>query len=90
MTPGSGLTPRSKEHSDGKVIAARPGENGDGDVVLVHSQPDEEKFVADGPSLTGSSVQRDRQPSQLQDRWAAALLSERSSTELIPGGRPSC
>jgi tungstate transport system substrate-binding protein len=28
--------------------ALKNAENGDGDVVLVHSQPDEEKFVADG------------------------------------------
>ena len=28
--------------------ALKNGENGDGDVVLVHSKPDEEKFVADG------------------------------------------
>src|SRR5689334_25154774 len=37
-----------------RVVAAGTGqalknaENGDGDVVLVHSKPDEEKFVADG------------------------------------------
>ena len=28
--------------------ALKNAEKGDGDVVLVHSQPDEEKFVADG------------------------------------------
>src|SRR5262245_18045000 len=28
--------------------ALKNAENGDGDVVFVHSQPDEEKFVADG------------------------------------------
>jgi tungstate transport system substrate-binding protein len=28
--------------------ALKNAENGDGDVVLVHSQPDEEKFIADG------------------------------------------
>jgi len=28
--------------------ALKNAENGDGDVVLVHSKPDEEKFVADG------------------------------------------
>ena len=28
--------------------ALKNAENGDGDVVLVHSQPDEEKFVAEG------------------------------------------
>ena len=41
--------------------ALKNAENGDGDVVLVHSQPDEEKFVADGwgvkryPTTTSSS-----------------------------------
>src|SRR5262249_41574010 len=39
---------------DVRVVAVGTGqalknaENGDGDVVLVHSKPDEEKFVADG------------------------------------------
>jgi tungstate transport system substrate-binding protein len=32
--------------------ALKNAENGDGDVVLVHSQPDEEKFVADGWGVT--------------------------------------
>jgi tungstate transport system substrate-binding protein len=32
----------------GTGLALKNAENGDGDVVLVHSQPDEEKFVADG------------------------------------------
>ena len=36
--------------------ALKNAEKGDGDVVLVHSQPDEEKFVADGWGLKRFSV----------------------------------
>src|SRR5262245_44047564 len=50
------LLPKFTEKSwiDVRVVAVGTGQalknaqNGDGDVVLVHSKPDEEKFVADG------------------------------------------
>lgn len=59
-TQNSGLfdhiLPKFKEKTgiDVRVVAVGTGQalknaaNGDGDMVLVHSQPDEEKFVADG------------------------------------------